>query len=637
MTRTLVVGHLADLFRQPELTEVMKLDWLRARKFLNGTWPKPMPPVLEWKSDEWKVFENAPYLVIDGEWIPAISHLTCVGIGAPGCPVVQWWTDKKDAEKRSVVASRLKELVTRIPVVFQNAMADIPILERNLGIRYEDYYRVEDTMFLHSLLWCELPHNLEFLASVYGQHEKMKHLPMNDPLYNAGDIVDTISAWEGMCEEIKRDAEVEWIYRNSLLPLIPIILEAQKCGLKVDRTKVREIERTLVAHRGAALDLASAYAGFPINLGSPKQLVDFLSYDLGKKLKKADEDTIATLRNGVLPFDPDEEVTIESTTQRIQEGGHPILEARVLYARAQQYLSHYVAPMLSSSTGRVYAEFHPWAQNTGRWSTVNPPLAQLPLSMRHALIPDEGWEWFEFDFDQIELRLIAALSNDMLLLEAFEKGYDPHLLNACDLFGLPKPKVPSKSQWMEDTEWVQKTNWKGSDDPRRMFAKPAIYRLCYGGTPEGAPSIPGASSTGLSPADLIAASKRWIAVHSPIKRFWTRLVQGSLRNRQARTFLGRRWNFLGQDMKRVKRQLYDFPMQGGVSDIMNITLIRIKDALGDNVRLCYTMHDSIKLQIRITPQLEEVKNTIREIVDTPWMIAGREIRFPAEYHERRAM
>ena len=653
----------ASVFLQPQNTEIAKNDWLRVGKHLNGLWPKKMPEIQEWvkNSGPWNSYvwqqytENPPsFLVIDTEYIPQSKKLLLLGIGGPGLPVIQWWPERNSAQTDHEVYEHLSQWIRRVPIVFQNAMADIPVLEQALGIEYDDYLRVDDTMLLHSLLWCEMPHNLEFLARMYGNYEKMKHLPMTDPLYNAGDVVETIAVWEKLKKEVANDPQTWWIYENSLLPLVPIILEAEQLGIRVDRTKVREAEVQYEEARGYALKVAEAYCGYPINMSSPLQLKEVLQYEFPtKQIRSTDEDSIAKLRSSVLPFDPEEENSISSMDRRMGEGAHPLLESRVLYARAQQYLSHYVRPMLDSSDGRLYASFHPWAQNTGRWSTVDPPLAQLPHSLRKGLVPDKGWKWVELDWDQIELRIIAALANDIPLLEAFAMGYDPHLLNACEFFGMEKPPIPTKQMmtWaikeqytlnndftleeVETMQWVLHYNYQGSDDPRRLFAKPAVYRLCYGGTPKGAPSIPGAASTGLSSVQLIRASQAWINAHPAIKRFWSNIERTALKHRQLRTFLGRRWNFLGHDLKRIQRQMADFPMQGAVADIMNITLIQIKEALGDKVRLSYTMHDSLKLQVRDSiATVDSDIQMIKEIAEQEWDVAEVKMSFPIEVHIR---
>lgn len=643
MPRVLVTEHLANLYRDPRLTEVVKGDWLRVRKFLGGEWPQSLPRVVEWRTDTVEFYDalvqlrNAPYLVIDTEYVPESGYMWCLGIGAPGCPVVQWWPRHEEKASYGNVARDLRELIQEKPVVFQNALADLPILEKNLGIKYHHFKRVEDTMFLHSVLWCELPHDLEFAASVYGAHEKLKHLEKTDPRYNAGDVAETMHFWEGLRREASRDKASWHIYSAYMLPLIPIILEAQARGIRVDHDRVRNAESVFRNRLGLSTRIAQAYAGYPLNLGSNAQLCAYLTYELGKKVKSIDADSVSALRGAILPFDPQEEPSLENALRRIEEGGHPILELRVVYARAQQYLSHYINPMLESPDGRIYPEFHPWAQNTGRWSSVNPPTAQLPNELRVALLPDEGWAWVEFDWDQIELRLLAAQAEDKPLLDLFASGHDPHTLNMCDLFGYEYPPLRSKSEIKsapENEAWRQEHNWQVNDDPRRTFAKTDIYRLCYGGR-EDDESIPGAKGLGLDGKKLAAANRRWMAKHPAIKRFWRRITQSALRTRQLRTFLGRRWNFLSHNLQRIKRQMYDFPMQGGVADIKNKVLIEIKAALGDRVRLGYEMHDSLKLQVRVTEKFDQDLETIKAIAQQPWDVNGVEVQFPAEFKVRR--
>jgi len=654
--RIFVTNHPSDIFHDPKLAEVVKSDWVRIKNYLSGSYPQPLPEIVEWKwigtdgDDLYDLYKNAPYVVIDTEYNPMTSWMWLLGMGAPGLPILQWWPNNASSMNISCVRQSLLELIKKVPVVFQNSFADIPVIEKALGIKYSDYLKIDDTMLLHSLLWCELPHSLEFAASIYGRHEKLKHLATTDPRYNAGDVAETISFWEGVSNEARRDRETQLIYEHYLLPLVPIILESQSLGIRVDRGQVEKARSEFQHRLGLAVKVAQAYCGFPINLGSPKQLLSFLSYDLNKKLKSVDEDTIAKLRGAVLPFDPQAEPTFELGMERIHEGGHPLLEMRVVYARAQQYLSHYIEPMMANEDGRVYPHFHPWAQNTGRWSTVEAkvdnkpipnhrgiPAAQLPHELRDALISDEGWAWVEFDYEQIELRLIAALAKDKPLLEWFSQDWDVHTLNMCDFLGYPYPPLKDKhgiNTAGESAEWREIVKWQGGDDDRRILTKALVFRLCYGGDPRHATDVPGVARLGLNGADLVISSNRWQRKHPAIKQFWNRIKRNSLQTRQVRTFLGRRWNFLSHDMRRILRQMYNFPMQGGVADIKNGTLIAIKRELGDRVRLSYEMHDSLKLQVKITESLEEDIHTIQHLAEQIWNVYGVDVRFPVEMKRR---
>src|SRR3990167_1015070 len=177
--------HPADLFRNPKMKLPVLQDFAKIRKCLDGTWPEPVPYFATVKSRndlpklrEWtsRALLDAPYVVIDTEFTRDSKYLLVIGLGYPDNEGCQIWMKDLDAVARSEVKTWLMALVDTVPVVFQNAMADMPVLKRNLGIQYHDYLRVDDTMLAHAVLWSEWPHDLGYLASLYGKYPKMKHL-----------------------------------------------------------------------------------------------------------------------------------------------------------------------------------------------------------------------------------------------------------------------------------------------------------------------------------------------------------------------------------------------------------------------------------------------------------------------------
>lgn len=232
------------------------------------------------------------------------------------------------------------------------------------------------------------------------------------------------------------------VYKTQSLPLVPILLSRMEKGIRTNVARVNSAHEEYTARMASGLTLAQAYCGWPINPGSEKQLKLWLYTIEGLRERRAhghkitaDKDAIAALRAEFLAFDPAEEERqppdLPYAIGRIALGAHPLLEARVLYVRARHALSHYVTPC---KTARIYPEFLIHAQASGRWSINNPPLAQFPDDLRDLIIPDPGEAWIAFDWSQIELRLLAAITGDRALLEVFEKGWDPHSINARDIF-----------------------------------------------------------------------------------------------------------------------------------------------------------------------------------------------------------
>ena len=144
--------------------------------------------------------------------------------------------------------------------------------------------------------------------------------------------------------------------------------------------------------------------------------------------------------------------------------------------------------------------------------------------------------------------------------------------------------------------------------------------------------IPGAKVLGLTPRHLVQASNRFLGSH-PALADWRRVTaQAAIRNRESRTFKGRLRKFLTDDPKVIAREAYNHPMQGGVADIFNLTLLAILNEF-PQARFCYGMHDSAKIGLA-REYIGAAEPRIRELVEQPWDIHGTTVRFPATFHVR---
>lgn len=201
------VLHVADLFRNPIMCLPSLVDWAKIPRILSGDWPKSVPQRYVWDSCTATVLDKRfaalarhPWVALDTEYSPN-RHVWLTGLsGLGGTDGLQWFTN---ADGVTIWQRHLKQLVQTTPIVFQNAVADMRSLKVTFGIEYTDYRAYEDLMLAHALLWSELPHTLEFIASLYSPYNKMKHLASTNPaLYNWGDVIDTAAAWEKISEEL---------------------------------------------------------------------------------------------------------------------------------------------------------------------------------------------------------------------------------------------------------------------------------------------------------------------------------------------------------------------------------------------------------------------------------------------------
>lgn len=356
--------HLADLNHDPKAEMWCKLDWKKIGKVINGTWPQPIPETVPfYHLDSW-LAQVTSYLAIDTEYNPESRELWLLGMGYPGGEVYQIEWLKASAAMKAGVIEGIRGIAQRMPVVFQNALADVPILKKALGLGWTDFPHLDDTMQAHAILWSEAPHDLEFLASIYGQYPKLKHLHHTDPLlYNKGDVLETMAIWEALSKELQADPLSHKVYQSQLA-LLPIIEESMSRGIRVNQDRVAERLAYYRTKIQAASQIAQAYCGWPINLASDDQLsqwcygLEKMKEQKGKKSKgpskgvkkgnTINQDARAVLRGKYLPFDPeeDENPTESYIMDRIEKGGHPLLEAKHLQGNAEQCVRNYLEPLV---------------------------------------------------------------------------------------------------------------------------------------------------------------------------------------------------------------------------------------------------------------------------------------------------
>lgn len=257
-----------------------------------------------------------------------------------------------------------------VRIIMHNAAFDIARLRDNFGISVWNYSDLVDTILMHHLLYPELPHRLEFIASTMSMHSKAKHLGVGNYNYLIGDLVCTAEAYEAMLEEFKRDPQSAVLYYNEYKPLLPVIIEFMGVGIPVNSDFVAECLDWMPGELSAAKTIAEAYCGYPISLESGPQLRVMLDeiedvFNVAKKLTgisvpkmltergeiSLDKETIAALRGSFLPVDYNEELTSEVVLARITNGAHPLLEAKALWGRVRVLMSNYIKPLLISLEG----------------------------------------------------------------------------------------------------------------------------------------------------------------------------------------------------------------------------------------------------------------------------------------------
>jgi DNA polymerase-1 len=502
-------------------------------------------------------------------------------------------------------------------------MADLPALKGSLGIHYHDYAGYHDTMLAHGVLWPDYPHSFEFCQSLYGQYHKVKQLKRKgmtrdeEETYNEGDTVELEHIWAALQREFSANPGPAQVYREQLLPLVPLILESMEHGIRVDLGAMQPLYQAYSEQQNQAQAVAHCAAQIPLNLASSAQLQTW-AYDIcGNKAKKnrktkqrtLDKAVLVDLRQKAVWFDAEEEdregLTVEQVLERVEQGSSAVLEARALYQQAEASLKYLEA----MKEGRIYPDFQLHAQASGRWSTNDPPVAQFFEEIEDLLHPEEG-EWLvEWDWSQLEPRILAHLSNDTPTIQAFERGEDVYKVSTLDAFG------------------------RTTDQLRRFTKSVIVLRSNYGGDPAAAGKHPAARVLGLPEAEITRAAQAYNNAHPAKTAYWNQVLRQIQREGKTHT-IGGRHRIAHQQGDATNRELFNNIMQGSVSDVLNLTLLAIKKRC-PRARLLWTKHDSAKWAVRDEDLDTYYPLMIQEVTEREWQVGAFTVKFPAKFKVRR--
>ena len=231
---------------------------------------------------------------------------------------------------------------------------------------------------------------------------------------------------------LEQDTALWKLYQEVELPLIPVLREMEQAGVRIDVEKLHEAEQTLGKELQQRESEIFHMAGVTFNINSPKQVGDILfdTLRLDPKAKKSSRGQYSTS---------------EEVLQNLKDR-HPIVAAILDYRELKKLISTYIAALptyINPATGKIHTTYNQTVTATGRLSSSNPNLQNLPIRsargrfIREAVIPDEGCLFLSADYSQIELRLLAHLSQDEHLVQAFKEGKDIHVATAAKIFNIP--------------------------------------------------------------------------------------------------------------------------------------------------------------------------------------------------------
>ncbi|MGC9003767.1 MAG: DNA polymerase I [bacterium] len=385
-------------------------------------------------------------------------------------------------------------------------------------------------------------------------------------------------------EEKLREEGLEKVFSEIEMPLLPVLFDMELVGVKIDVELMKKLSMEVMERMREVEKEIYRIAGIEFNIASPKQLRQVLSERLKIPLGKKKKTGLST----------DAEVLEELAPQ--YEIARKILEWRELSKCKGTYID--VLPRLADSRGRVHTSFNQCVTATGRLSSSEPNLQNIPVRgewakrLREAFICDEGYILISADYSQIELRILAHLSEDPALLEAFQKGEDIHSLTASSLFGVPLEEV--------------------TEELRRR-GKTVNFGIVYGISEFGL-----AKELGISEESAREYIEQYFKKFPKVKEYIDRTVEEAREKGYVRTIFGRKRPLpeLSSSNRMVrefgKRAAINAPVQGSAADLIKLAMIKIHRRLkreGLPARLLLQVHDELLIETR-----KDIREYVKEIL-----------------------
>ena len=458
----------------------------------------------------------------------------------------------------------------------------------NHGIAVRGY--AHDTLLESYVLEAHKPHSLESLAS---RHLNRKGLAYEDVAgkgaqqipfaqvsverateYSGEDSDMTLHVHEVLWPQLLAEPRLREVYERIELPASRTLLRMERHGVLIDTELLARQSREL-AERMVALEReAHALAGQPFNLGSPKQIGEILFGKLGLPVKKKTASGAPST---------DEEVLDELAADYPLPA--KLLEHRGL-AKLKGTYTDKLPLMVNPATGRVHTNYAQAVAVTGRLASNDPNLQNIPIRtkegrrVREAFVAPPGHVILSADYSQIELRIMAHISEDPGLLRAFAEGLDVHRATASEVFGVPVDEISSE---------------------QRRYAKVINFGLIYG---MGAFGL--ASNLGIEQKAAKDYIERYFARFAGVKRYMDETRASAKANGYVETYFGRRIYLPeingGNGPRRTgaERQAINAPMQGTAADLIKLAMVAVQDALdaeGRATRMIMQVHDELVFEV----------------------------------------
>ncbi len=525
----------------------------------------------------------------------------------------------RDKAAAKATLEEFREVLTRpgVEKIGHNLKFDLSVLLAH-GLEVSGPFF--DSMLAHSLIDSEQRHGMDYLSEVYLHYTPVPISSLigteKDDLFSQATMADVAEKdARKVADYAAEDADVTWqlaakmrpelkeqqyVFDKVECPLLPVLTKMENFGVKIDVQALREYGLELEKKAQELQKRIQEYAGAPFNLNSPKQLGEVL-FDRLKLLEKPKKTATGQYQ------------TNEQVLQSLL-GLHPIVQDILDYREVTKLNSTYVEALphaVSKVTGRVHTTFHQLMAATGRMASTNPNLQNIPIrsdlgrEIRKAFVPGfDGWVLMSADYSQIELRVMAALSGDKAMIEAFANGHDIHQATAARVYGVELDGVLPEM---------------------RRTAKMVNFGIIYGISAFGL-----SQRLGIPRGEAATIIENYFKQFPGIKRFMEKIVEDAKKSGYVETLTGRRRVI--RDLTsanatvrgQAERVAMNTPIQGTAADMIKLAMINVDAALtkaGLQTRMLLQVHDELLFEMPAS-EVEQARPLILEAMKNALPLEG---------------
>ena len=507
-----------------------------------------------------------------------------------------------DREEALKIVNEFKEVFENEKTlkVGQNIKYDMIVLQ-NYGVEVKG--PLFDTMVAHYVLQPELRHGMDYLAEIYlhyqtihieeligpkGKNQKnMRDLAPEAIYQYACEDADVTLKLKNILEKELKENGAEQLFYEIEMPLVPVLVNIESNGVLLDTEALKQSSKHFTTQMEAIEQEIYQLAGEEFNIASPKQVGEVL-FDKLKIIDKAKKTKTGQY------------VTSEEVLESLRHK-HPVVEKILEHRGLKKLLSTYIdalPQLINPRTGRVHTSFNQTVTATGRLSSSNPNLQNIPIrdengkEIRKAFIPNEGALFFSADYSQIELRIMAHLSEDKNMIDAFLSGYDIHAATAAKVY---------------------KTDIKEVNSDMRRKAKTANFGIIYGISVFGL-----AERMNVDRKEAKELIDGYFETYPQVKAYMDKSIEVAREKGYVETIFHRK-RFLPDINSRnavvrgyAERNAINAPIQGSAADIIKVAMARIYERFkreGLKAKMILQVHDELNFSVPV-----EEKERVEQVV-----------------------